>query len=402
MVGSISAQLANAWSQDARYSDDNPRNLSKLADDIDRINTQHGYVKGVYDQRIYTGLKVANNISMASGVVGVARGFSYQLIKNNTINFLKGGKTFNQYKRAYWKNNPKPELEAIINPKTGQVWKQYAELHHKYIPQRSSLPNWLKNNRFNIKEMTSLGHAIVDPFRARFAPKWAKEMFNLFKKKRQLTKHDLEFLQKIVTALPKKYQYLQNQVTDEFMLGKKPNELGDRGDYCLTLNASLEQEFINKKLPQFFIIRGIEVWNKKQKNYESVELHIVQGIIFGYKLFSNPADLDLNNLSTKSVNEKHFNNEDINQVTSILGDLTQDEKTLIDIENSFKIEIPEGVFYTIKNLEDGNYLCINTSGEIYLLIHDPYVVKLIYKNISELIVKLNNNEFDISKYFSSD
>lgn len=81
MVGSISAQLANAWSQDARYSDDNPRNLSKLADDIDRINTQHGYVKGVYDQRIYTGLEIADKISMASGVVGLARGIAFRQMK---------------------------------------------------------------------------------------------------------------------------------------------------------------------------------------------------------------------------------------------------------------------------------------------------------------------------------
>jgi RHS repeat-associated protein len=127
---------------------------------------------------------VGGRIAFASGVgtvvstatmftpIGFTRGAVGKLVFN-------GGKTFQQYKKVYWARNVKPRLEPIINPKTGQVWKQYAELHHKYIPQRWNVPNWLKNNRFNIKEMTSLEHAMVDVFRARFAPKWVKELYNL-------------------------------------------------------------------------------------------------------------------------------------------------------------------------------------------------------------------------------
>ncbi|WP_395377284.1 RHS repeat-associated core domain-containing protein [Marinicella sp. W31] len=99
--------------------------------------------------------------------------------KKGLTKFFKGGKTFSQFKREYWKHRTKPKLDPIINPKTGDVWKQYAELHHRFIPQRANVPLWLKNNRFNIKELTSLKHAMVDPFRARFAPKWVKELYNL-------------------------------------------------------------------------------------------------------------------------------------------------------------------------------------------------------------------------------
>ena len=93
---------------------------------------------------------------------------------------LHGGKTFKQYKDEYWAKKTKPQLEPIIDRTTGKIWIQRAELHHRFIPQRAKwAPNWLKNNRFNLKEVSSLEHAKMDPYRARFAPKWIKEKFNL-------------------------------------------------------------------------------------------------------------------------------------------------------------------------------------------------------------------------------
>ena len=94
--------------------------------------------------------------------------------------FWNSGKTFNQYKAAYWANKAKPTLKPIINPNTGQVWKQYTELHHRFIPQRAKwAPNWMLNNRLNLQPVSSLKHAQLDPYRARFAPKWVKDMYNL-------------------------------------------------------------------------------------------------------------------------------------------------------------------------------------------------------------------------------
>ena len=91
-----------------------------------------------------------------------------------------GGPTFEQYKQNYWATHTKRKLPDLISRKSGKVWRQNDELHHRFIPQRAKwAPNWLKNNRFNIKRVTSLKHAKVDPYRARFAPKWVKKEYNL-------------------------------------------------------------------------------------------------------------------------------------------------------------------------------------------------------------------------------
>jgi len=94
----------------------------------------------------------------------------------------RGGKSFKEYRKAFWKGKNKPRA---INQTDGQgnVWKTYQELHHRFIPQRIQkeydLPNWLINNRINLQKLDGLEHAKRDPYRARFAPAWAKNHFNL-------------------------------------------------------------------------------------------------------------------------------------------------------------------------------------------------------------------------------
>jgi hypothetical protein len=58
----------------------------------------------------------------------------------------------------------------------------------------------------------------------------------------------------------------------------------------------------------------------------------------------------------------------------IIGKINDQQKSKLDIENTFKIEIPEGDFYTIKDLGDGNYLAVDEHGVVYELLHDPYSI----------------------------
>lgn len=115
-------------------------------------------------------------------LVGIAgTGFKYGRKAFKAIK--SGGKSFEQYKKAYWKVKDKIPLKTLTNRETGEVWKQYTELHHRFIPQRVQkkydLPNWLVNNKVNLQPMSSLKHAQRDPFRARLAPSWIKKSYNL-------------------------------------------------------------------------------------------------------------------------------------------------------------------------------------------------------------------------------
>ena len=99
------------------------------------------------------------------------------------FNYLtKGGPTFAEYRAAYWAKNIKPAMKVIEGEgiHAGKQWNTFTELHHRFIPQRAKwAPNWLLNNRFNLQPLNSLEHAMADPYRARFTPKWVKDAYNL-------------------------------------------------------------------------------------------------------------------------------------------------------------------------------------------------------------------------------
>lgn len=88
------------------------------------------------------------------------------------------GKTFSQYKAAYWATRTKTTYQPI-RMSNGKVFNVYTELHHRFVPQRARwAPNWLKNNRFNLEPLNTIQHGISDPNRFQFFPKEIKQSIN--------------------------------------------------------------------------------------------------------------------------------------------------------------------------------------------------------------------------------
>jgi hypothetical protein len=227
-------------------------------------------------------------------------------------------------------------------------------------------------------------------------------MFNIFKKKDIIDDGEIEFLRSVISRLPSKYFYLLNQATKEFILSKKINPLGEPGSYTLLLNASMEKKYSNKNLPSFFIIKGFKVWNNAKNDFDNIELDIMEGMLAGFRITGNYKDLDLSKSDITGIEEKHFKNHDKDIVMDILRNV--DERTMrkLDINDTFKIELAEGEFYTIKNLKDGNYLAVNKKGEVYALIHDPYVVKKLFTSFAEFSDHSNSNRFRFNVVFILD
>lgn len=221
----------------------------------------------------------------------------------------------------------------------------------------------------------------------------------MFKKKKRITKADYEFLKAVVHQLPSKYSYLFDQVTKEFILDKKINEFGDEGTYTLVLNAELENNFTDKSLPQLFIIKDLGVWNKKTESYEQIELHILEGMLAGFKVDSPYSDLDNEKINTSNIKEKHFKNEDIEYLRKLLDSAPENLLSDLDIESTFKIEIPEGVFYVIKDFRDGNYMCMDADGAVYGMFHDPYEIKKLFVNKEAFFHAMIYENFSIQEYY---
>lgn len=128
-------------------------------------------------------VKGAVKTGIKQGVKAYSKRVANNTLKKIGSSLPRGGKNFKKFKSDYWKKRTKRDLDPLFDEKTGDIWKQTDELHHRFIAQRHQkrydLPNWLVNNRLNLQRTTTLEHAKRDPFRARTSPRCAKKKYKL-------------------------------------------------------------------------------------------------------------------------------------------------------------------------------------------------------------------------------
>jgi hypothetical protein len=85
-------------------------------------------------------------------------------------------------------------------------------------------------------------------------------------------------------------------------------------------------------------------------------------------------------------------NPDQKTAEKILKSLTKEQIELLELDYTFEIEFDEKLFYTILDMEDGNYIAVDKKGKVYRLNHDhKEMVKLIADKPTEFF-KIYNGE----------
>ncbi len=225
-------------------------------------------------------------------------------------------------------------------------------------------------------------------------------MINIFRKKKDKNMHEWEYqlLKTIVEKLPSKYSFLKNQINSEFILDSVPNELLKHGWRRVLCNQNLYNVYKNDEINYKLI--GITVYDLKGQNYKSVELDLYEGIIIGYKVDDNSGQFSIEKINLEHLEEKHYINKDKEALEKILGNFSKDLISNFELENTFKIKLPDGVFYVIKELGNGDYLSVNSQGAIFGMIHDPYKIEKLFDNKEAFFQALKAKNFSISEYYN--
>jgi hypothetical protein len=225
-------------------------------------------------------------------------------------------------------------------------------------------------------------------------------MMNIFRKKndKHIENWEYQLLEAIVDKLPLKYAFLKNQVNSDFILDSLPNELLEQGWKRILCNQNLYKTYRNANINYKLV--GINVFELGSQSYKSIELDLYEGIIIGYKIEYVSVKYDITKIDLRLLREKYYDNKDRDELKKLIGHITENVLSKLDIEDTFKIEIPEGEFYVIKNLGDGNYLSINTSGSIFGMIHDPYQIEKLFDKKETFFEALKTGTFDILEYYN--
>lgn len=217
-------------------------------------------------------------------------------------------------------------------------------------------------------------------------------MFKFFKKKENkygFNVLEIHFFKSLIGILPKKYSYLEPQISSDFILGYKENVLGFKDSYTFLLNAKLEKLYLNKELPNYFILKDIKIWNNTFDNFVNVELDILNGMLGGFKSENiNFSSFDFNKVDIENISEKHFENKDLDQ---LLKHFNQSEKKILSkhLDNTYEIILPKGIFYFIDNVGNGDVIVLDKTGAVFLLTNDPAKETLIFSK-EEMLEKLQN------------
>ncbi|MGX1928299.1 hypothetical protein [Flagellimonas sp. 2504JD4-2] len=125
-----------------------------------------------------------------------------------------------------------------------------------------------------------------------------------------------------------------------------------------------------------FYIKGIAVWNRKNNDFKQIRLHFSNNSIQGIDV-ENPTkfhrNFDLNKIRKEFIEIENLpigENPDKKIAEKILKSLTKEQIELLELEYTFEIEFEEKLFYTILDMEDGNYIATDKKGKIYRLNHD--------------------------------
>lgn len=161
---------------------------------------------------------------------------------------------------------------------------------------------------------------------------------------------------------------------------KKPSGI------CLS-RASIKVNFRAQKTN--FDLYGLKVFNKKRKEYEDITLFFSDNLLTLIEI-KNPekfhktydyTKLQIGKLKIKPVS---FENQDTKIARDILKNVSKDKLKQLDIEDAIEIECNENLYYTILDMENGNYIAVDKNEKVYRLNHEHIEkIKKISNNIDD-------------------
>ncbi len=169
-------------------------------------------------------------------------------------------------------------------------------------------------------------------------------------------------------------------------------------------NAYFEKN--RTRLNKHFKINGLELIHKQSKKYRPFQLTIYSNNIHFIHLpfeknYTKEFDLTsirVNNLTTEVLN---FENPNEKTLKRVLKELTDEQLKLLEIEDSFEIDLNGQFYYTILDMEDGNYIAVDKKGKVYRLIHDhENPARKIATSVQELLITYSGNKKELVRYMA--
>lgn len=203
-------------------------------------------------------------------------------------------------------------------------------------------------------------------------------IFNRKIKQKHLEQFELKIAELVETELPELKKAIGISKFSNIAFIQNPSAI-----FILRSYNPKAYEEIKRNHRTYFNLTGISAWNRKTEKQEPFKINYQNNTLTKIEI-DNPEyfhkTFDLNQIQKNKIKLEHLKIENPDRIIAekALKSLSKVQLELLELEFTFEIELDEKLFYTILDMEDGNYIAVDKKGKIYRLNHDhEETVKLI-------------------------
>ena len=219
-------------------------------------------------------------------------------------------------------------------------------------------------------------------------------IFNRKTKKKHIEQFELNIAQVLKNEMPEIGRAMNRSKIFSINFGENPLHIYITRGY----NNPKDYEIVKKLHTSNYYLTGISILNKNTKRYQPIVLFYQSDGLTRIEI-DNPQyfhkNFNWNQIQKNQIKLKKIKieNPDKKIAEMALRSLSENQIKLLDLDYTFEIEFGENSFYTILDMEDGNYIAVDKKGKIYRLNHDHAErVKLISKSPTAFFKTYNGNK----------
>ncbi len=195
-------------------------------------------------------------------------------------------------------------------------------------------------------------------------------IFNRKIKKKHLEQFEFKIAELLDSEMPELIRAIEILKFYAFSFVKNPSAIS-------IIRSCKEQDYeeVKRNHKTFFYLTGISVWNHKSESFEPIRLKYFHDVLTQIEI-ENPEyfhkTFDLIQIQKSEFKLEHLKMENPDQkiAEKALKTLTKEQLELLELDYTFEIELEGKLFFTILDMEDGNYIAVDKKGKIYRLNHD--------------------------------
>ena len=216
------------------------------------------------------------------------------------------------------------------------------------------------------------------------------------------SKKDIKRFQLILAEkLPSEFSTYKNIVKEptsyySIVFSHKPEGITMMYGY----SNDFQKKYKNER-EKHFNLSGVFIKHKNKSEYVEIPLTFVHGNL-QHIIVENPTkfykNYDFNSIELRNLKADYFKiqNPDRKTTERILKSLSKVQMELLEIDDTFEIEFDEKLYYTILDMEDGNYIAVDKKGKVYRLNHDhEEMVKLIAEKPTDFFEIYNGQKNEL-------